>query len=108
MRQYRPYNKRAIVKVMESNALGFDIMKPFDWWDTGAKELEKTTLGKAVTSPIRIPQAVVSSGVKTVKEVPVTVKKISNIIPLFLISAAIVGTAVIVYKFNIRNRGGSL
>jgi hypothetical protein len=89
---------------MENTAIGFDIMKPFQWWDTGAKELEKTTLGKAVTAPIRIPEVVVSSGVKTVKEVPVTVKKVSNFVPLLLISAAIVGTAVIVYKFNIGKR----
>ena len=98
--KYKAYNKRAIEQAMSGVALGFDPLKPFQWWDIGAKELEKTTMGKAVTAPIRIPEAVLSSGVQTIKQVPVAAKTISSAIPLIAISAAIIGTAVIVYKLN--------
>lgn len=123
MRQYREYPKQAIIAAMRRRRGGFrlsgapapasgafvpskgpsifDISKWPQWWEAGAKELEKTAPGKIVTAPIRIPAAVVESTEKTVKEVPGTVRTVSRSIPIIAVAAVLIGGGYIAYKTGV-------
>jgi hypothetical protein len=57
----------------------------FELWDMGAKELEKTVLGKLITAPVRVPSAVINATEKTVAQAP----KIAGSVPLVLIILAV-------------------
>lgn len=100
MKKYKSYNKREVERAMDNTAIGFDILKPFQWWESGAKELEKTSLGKVLTAPVRLPEAVLTSTKKTVEQVPETVKSITKAIPILAVSAALIGVAVLLYKLE--------
>jgi hypothetical protein len=109
--RYKAYPKQAIISRMRlsgspvSNSSSasqgpsfWDITQWPQRWEEGAQELEKTAPGKLITAPIRLPEAVLTSTISTVKEVPQVVKSVTKIIPILAISAGILGAGYIVYK----------
>jgi hypothetical protein len=106
----KPYNKQAIIAVMNrrDELLGaatkkpsiFDVTKWPQWWETGAKELEKTAPGRIITAPVRLPEAVLTSTTKTVQEVPGVVRSVSNVVPFVALAAGGLGIAYIVYSMK--------
>jgi hypothetical protein len=67
-----------------SEILGKNI---FELWEEGAKELEKTAPGRLITSPIRLPGAVVSSAEKVVSTLPSIVKTVPWVLLILAIGA---------------------
>jgi hypothetical protein len=65
-------------------ALKSTVSDPFRAWDVGAKELEKTSLGKLVTAPVRIATGAVDASTGTLKAIP----KAVNTVPLVLLILA--------------------
>jgi hypothetical protein len=55
---------------------GFQLSKIFDYWTTGAKELEKSAPGQLVTAPIRVPAAVVTTARKALEATGKTVETV--------------------------------
>jgi hypothetical protein len=104
----KPYNKQAIIAVMKRRELLtgeatkapsiLDVTKWPQWWEEGAKELEKTSPGRLITAPVRLPEAVITSTTKTVKEIPGTVHNISRAIPFLIILAGVGGAGYFAYK----------
>ena len=111
---YKPYNKRALsFAINRRDSLGaetvvsppakkstvsfWDISKWPERWESGAKELEKSSPGKLITAPIRLPEAVLSATMDTVKEVPKVVKSVSNVVPFVALAASLAGIGYIVY-----------
>jgi len=104
--KYQAVNKRAYLALMSRRKLGADKPNIFDvsqwpkWWESGAASLEKSSPGKLITAPIRLPEAILSATQKTVEQVPGTLKTVVNTLPLLAIAAAIVGSGYLVYKFK--------
>jgi hypothetical protein len=106
----KPYNKQAIIAAMRRRELllgaatkapsFWDVSKWPQWWEAGAKEIEKSAPGRIITAPIRLPEAVVTSTKKTVEEVPRVVKSVSMVVPFVALAAAVLGSAYIVYRFK--------
>jgi hypothetical protein len=106
----KPYNKQAIIAVMKNRdeLLGAATKKPSifefskwpQWWESGAKELEKTAPGRIVTAPVRLPEAVLTSTTKTVQEVPSIVRSVSNVVPFVALAAGGLGIAYVVYSMK--------
>lgn len=104
----KPYNKQAIIAIMKRRELLsgaatkgpniFDVTKWPQWWEAGAKELEKTSPGRLITAPIRLPEAILTSSTKTVQEVPKVVNVVSRSIPLILVVAGVGGAGYLAYK----------
>jgi hypothetical protein len=104
----KPYNKQAIIAIMKRRELLsgaatkgpsiLDISKWPQWWEAGAKELEKTSPGRIITAPVRLPEAILTSSTKTVQEVPKAVNMVSRSIPIILIVAGIGGAGYVAYK----------
>jgi hypothetical protein len=70
---------------------GFDFSKIGQYWDAGAKDLEKTAIGKIVTSPVRIIEAATGSTTKALTSVGKVAEKapaIAGTVPLLLIVLA--------------------
>ena len=55
-----------------------------EMWESGAKELEKTAIGRLITAPIRIGDKVVTATGKTIDVIP----KAANTVPLVLMILA--------------------
>jgi hypothetical protein len=104
--KYKAYPKQAIIAAMRrrmrlSGAPAkfvptkapsiLDFSKWPQWWEAGAKELEKTAPGQLITAPVRIPAAVVSSTKKTVEAVPTAVRGVSYALPFIAIAAVLIG-----------------
>ena len=119
MQKYKAYNKRAIEAVMSARSClsggkvktapavivpqkpsFWQLEKWPEWWETGAKELEKTAPGRIVTAPVRLPETVITSTRKTVEEVPGVVRTVSRSVPLLAIAGIIIGGGYLVYKFK--------
>jgi hypothetical protein len=104
MRNYRLYPKQAIIAAMRrrgriaGDSSFWDITQWPKWWSSGAKELDQSAIGKLVTAPIELPEAVLSSTAKTVQEVPGVVRNVSKAIPIIAVTAGILGVAFLVYK----------
>jgi hypothetical protein len=102
--KYVPVSKKAFLAsqaVQVKKAPSFwDVSKWPEWWEKGAKELEKTSPGKLITAPIRLPEAILTATTKTVQEVPGTVRKVANTLPILAISAAVIGGGYLAYKFK--------
>jgi len=105
----KPYNKQAIIAVMKRRELLgattkgpsiLDVSKWPQWWESGAKELEKTAPGRIITAPVRLPEAVLTSTTKTVQEVPSVVRSVSNVVPFVALAAGGLGIAYIVYSMK--------
>src|SRR4030043_678170 len=104
----KPYNKKAIIAVMKRRELLtgeatkapsiLDFSKWPQWWESGARELEKTSPGRLITAPVRLPEALVTSTTKTVQEVPSVIKTVTNTLPIILIIAGIGGAGYFAYK----------
>lgn len=124
--KYKAFNKRAIEAVMKRRAsmLGaeqvtpggftptkqpawWDVTKWGSWWETGAKELEKTAPGKLITAPIRIPEAVISATKKTVEEIPGIVGNVKKVIPIIAVGAVVVGGVILWSKFSKGKKGAA-
>lgn len=99
---YRPYNKRAFCNRFLSGTMVktaniqktpsfWNVSKWPEWWEAGAKELEKTAPGQIITAPVRLPAAVLTSAEKTVKEVPGTVSRLSKTLPFLAIAGIVIG-----------------
>jgi hypothetical protein len=115
MPQYKAFNKRAIEAVMRSRRLHgdgsaqsftpakapawWDVTKWPQWWETGAKELEKTGIGKVVTAPIRVPEAVFSATKKTVEQIPGIIGNVKKVIPIIAVGAVLIGGVILWSKF---------
>jgi hypothetical protein len=78
----------------------FDVSQWGKWWETGAKELEKSTPGKLITAPIRLPAAIVSTTQKAIEQVPKALDAVTKAVPLIAISALVLGAGFLVYKFS--------
>lgn len=78
----------------------FQLSKVFDYWETGARELEKTGVGKVVTAPVRIAQTTAESVQKLIKDVPDVAIKTTKTIPfiLILLAAGVTGYMVFMGK----------
>jgi hypothetical protein len=117
MPQYKAYNKRAIDAVMKhrgkmlgaEQAGGFtptkqpawwDVTKWGQWWETGAKEVEKSAPGKLLTAPIRLPGALVSATTKTIEQIPNIVGNVGKVIPIIAVGAVVVGGIILWSKFS--------
>lgn len=109
--QYKAYPKQALIAAMRRRQLLsgdipvkgpsiFDFSKWPQWWEAGAKELEKTSPGKLITAPVRLPEAIVSSTTKTIKETPGILKTVSYSVPLVAVAAGIVGISYLVYRYK--------
>lgn len=103
--RYRAYNKRALCAAMAgyTPVKGPSILefsKWPQWWEAGAKELEKTSPGRLITAPVRLPEAVVTASTKTVKEVPGVVRSAGVALPVLGVAAALVGASYLVYRFK--------
>jgi hypothetical protein len=104
--QWKKYPKGAVVAVMQSRScnLGaekpsfFDISKWPQWWESGAKELEKTTPGKLITAPVRLTETAIKSSKEILEETPKAFKTITRAVPFIAIGAAAIGAAYLVYK----------
>ena len=122
MQRYKAYPKRAIVAVMNRRLRGddqvatttpistpsfFDFTKWPQYWETGAKELEKTGVGKVITAPIRLPESLVSATEKTVAAVPGIVSNISKVIPILAVGAVLFGGGFLWYKFSKGKKGAT-
>lgn len=95
-------------RAVDSEILGsslFDVTKWPQYWETGAKELEKTAPGRLITAPIRLPEAVFTSATETVKQVPDVLKTVTKSIPMILLAAVVLGGGFVVYKFTKGKRG---
>jgi hypothetical protein len=117
MPQYKAYNKRAIEAVMKyreglhgnGTAQSFtptkqpawwDVTKWGQWWETGAKEVEKSAPGKLLTAPIRLPAAVISATTKTIEKIPGIVGNVGKVIPIIAVGAVVVGGVILWSKFS--------
>ena len=72
----------------------------FDMWETGAKDLEKSDLGKLITAPIRLLSKTTDAGQKVLEATGKTAEAAPDIvknIPLILIILAGGVTAYLVY-----------
>ena len=78
----------------------FDISQWGKYWESGAKELEKSAPGRLITAPIRLPAAVVSTTQKTIEQVPKALDAVTKAVPLIAISALVLGAGFLVYKFS--------
>lgn len=85
----------------------WDITKWPQWWETGAKELEKTAPGKVITAPIRLPEAVISATKKTVEQVPGIVGNVKKVIPILAVGAVVIGGVIMFDKFSKSKKGAS-
>jgi hypothetical protein len=65
----------------------------FELWEEGAKELEKTGIGKVITAPVRLPEAVFTATKETVAQAP----KIAKTLPVILIILAAGAAAYLVF-----------
>jgi hypothetical protein len=117
MQQYKAYPKQAIVAVMNRRLRGddqaatpaptstpslLDFTKWPQYWEQGAKELEKTGVGKVITAPIRLPESLVTSTEQTVAAVPGIVANVSKVIPILAVGAVLIGGGFLWYKFSKR------
>jgi hypothetical protein len=110
MKKYMAYPKSAVLSYLRGDAVApfvptkapslLDFPKWFDWWEAGAKQVEKTAPGKILTAPIRLPEAIVTSTKATIEEVPGAVKTITSAVPIMAIAAVVLGTGYLVYKFK--------
>jgi hypothetical protein len=115
--RYKAFNKKAIDAVMrhrdkllgaepaktftpEKKAAWWDITKWPQWWETGAKELEKTAPGRIITAPIRLPEAVISASKKTVEQIPGIVGNVGKVIPIIAVGAVLIGGGILWSKFS--------
>ncbi len=97
--KYKAYPKRAIIGMICGDKLGAG-KNVFEMWEAGAKEIEKTSPGKIITAPIRLPAALVSASEKTVEQVPSIVKTVSRTIPVMAVAAVLIGAGYLVYKIK--------
>jgi hypothetical protein len=106
MATYQAYPKQAIKRAMRRRELAgsvpslFNVSKWPQWWETGAKELEKTTPGKIITAPIRLPEAVITATKKTVEQVPGVVKSASNALPIIAVGCVLLGAGYLIYTMK--------
>lgn len=110
--RYKAYNKQKLCALMAAKRFGgdknkssnvsfWDFSKWPQWWEEGAKSLEKTSPGQIVTAPVRLPAALLTSTTQTVKEVPGTVKRASYALPFLAVAAALIGGGYLAYQTGI-------
>jgi hypothetical protein len=102
---YKAYPKRQIIAAMRrremlSGSSILDVTKWPQWWDMGAKELEKTTPGKIITAPIRLPETIITATKKTVEQVPGVVKSASNTLPIIAVACILAASGYLVYTMR--------
>lgn len=113
MERYKSYCKKsALASAIAHNAISgndkkisfWDLSQWPKWWESGAADLEKSSPGRIITAPVRLPAAVLSATTKTVEEVPGVVRNAGAAIPIIAIAAALLGTGFLVYKFKLNKK----
>lgn len=79
-----------------------------EWWESGAKSLEKSGPGKIVTAPIRLPEAVIDATTGTLRVIPKAVDRASLAIPIIAVAVAVAGAGFLIVKFDLVNKIKSL
>jgi hypothetical protein len=111
MKKYKSYCKRGTMAAIDyHNTIAgneikkvsfWDISKWPQWWESGAKQLEKSAPGRLVTAPVRLPEAIISATQKTVSEIPDVVKNAGSAIPIIAITASLLGAGFLAVKFKL-------
>ena len=82
----------------------WDFQKWPEWWESGAKSLEKSGPGKVLTAPIRVPEAVIDATTGTLKVVPKAVNRASMAIPIIAVAVGLAGAGFLAVKFDLVNK----
>lgn len=110
MKKYKSYCKPSSIAAMNyhnsiagnKNQLSFwDISKWPQWWESGAKDLEKSTPGKIITAPIRIPAKIIDVTNKSLDELPPAIHNAGLAIPIIAVSAVLLGAGFLAVKFKL-------